>query len=71
MVNLFWLILFMAGTAFVWLRKIDGSGAIQTPEAKFISFIVLLIAFAFPFIIQSVWLFINLSIRYYQKKEKH
>jgi len=62
LVNSFWLILFAVGTAFVWLRKVDGSGAIQTPEAKLASFIVLLFAFSFPFIFQVIWLIINFII---------
>lgn len=61
-VNTFWIILFAIGSAFVWLREIDGAGAIQTPEVKLISFIVLLIAFIFPFFIQVIWLIINLIV---------
>lgn len=61
-VNIFWLVLFGIGTAFVWLREVDGAGATQTPELKLIAFIVLLTAFIFPFIIQAVWLIVNLII---------
>ncbi|WP_102273533.1 DUF3923 family protein [Cytobacillus massiliigabonensis] len=60
--NTFWAAIFVAGTAFVWLREVDGAGAIQTLEAKLASFIVLLIAFIFPVIIQVVWLIVNLVI---------
>ncbi|GIN42621.1 hypothetical protein B4123_1703 [Bacillus paralicheniformis] len=49
------------GTALVWLRDVDGAGVTQTPELKLIAFIVLLIAFIFPFIIQVVWLIVNLK----------
>ena len=65
-INAFWIILFAIGTAFVWLGEIDGAGAIQTPEVKLISFVVLVIAFIFPLIVpnlkekhkakESVWL---------------
>ncbi len=74
MVNVFWLILFAIGTAFVWLREIDGSGVIQTPEAKLVSFIVLLIAFIFPFIFQMIWLIINIVVSHQKKaqiQQKH
>jgi len=52
---------FVMGTALVWLRNVDGAGVTQTPELKLIAFIVLLIAFIFPFIIQVVWLIVNLK----------
>lgn len=60
--NIFWMILFVVGTVFVWSREIDGSGAVQTPETKMLSFIVLLFAFLIPAIIQVIWLIINLVI---------
>lgn len=52
---------FVMGTALVWLRDVDGAGVTQTPELKLIAFIVLLVAFIFPFIIQVVWLIVNLK----------
>ncbi|WP_453989866.1 DUF3923 family protein [Bacillus nitroreducens] len=60
--NLFWAVVFVIGTAFVWLREVDGTGAVQTPELKFIAFIVLLIAFIIPASIQGVWLMVNLKM---------
>lgn len=59
--TIMWTILFVVGTVFVWTREIDGAGAVQTPEAKLTAFIVLLIAFIFPFIIQIVWLIVNMK----------
>ncbi|MFC8148929.1 DUF3923 family protein [Bacillus paralicheniformis] len=59
--NIFWMAVFVIGTALVWLRDVDGAGVTQTPELKLIAFIVLLIAFIFPFIIQVVWLIVNLK----------
>lgn len=53
--NIFWTVLFLIGTAIVWLREVDGAGATQTLELKLLSFIVLLIAFILPIIIQVVW----------------
>ena len=35
--NLFWLITFIIGSAIIWLRTIDGAGAVQTPEIKLFS----------------------------------
>lgn len=67
--NIFWALIFAAGTAFVWLREVDGAGAPQTLEVKLASFLVLLIAFIFPVIIQVVWLIVNLII-YSNKKTK-
>ena len=58
---MFWMAVFVMGTALVWLRDVDGAGVTQTPELKLIAFIVLLIAFIFPFIIQVVWLIVNLK----------
>ena len=61
--NAFWIAIFAIGTAFVWLREVDGAGVTQTPEAKLIAFLVLLIAFIFPVIIQVVWLIRNKKIK--------
>ncbi len=58
--NLFWIVLFIAGTIVVFTREVDGAGVTQTPELKWISFIVLLVAFGIPLIIQIVWLSVNL-----------
>ena len=69
--NIFWGIAFVAGTAFVWLREVDGTGAVQTFEARIASFAVLLIAFIFPLIIQIGWLIINLVMNKNKKTEVH
>lgn len=53
---------FIASSIFIWTREIDGAGAIQTPEVKLISFIVLLFAFAIPFLAQIIWLLINVIV---------
>ncbi|MGQ7874485.1 DUF3923 family protein [Bacillus sp. 1A] len=58
--NIFWIITFGILTAIIWLREVDGTGVTQTPELKLIAFIVLLIAFILPLIIQVVWLLVNL-----------
>ena len=60
--NSIWFVIFAIGSAIIWLRKVDGAGVVQTSELKLIAFIVLLIAFIFPFIIQVIWLIMNLII---------
>ncbi|MFP3663645.1 DUF3923 family protein [Priestia sp. SIMBA_032] len=57
--NIIRIILFVVGTVVVWTREVDGAGVTQTPELKLFAFIVLLIAFIFPLIIQVIWLIIN------------
>ena len=61
--NITWIILFAVGTVVVWTRKVDGAGVTQTPELKLVAFIVLLIAFIIPIMIQVVWLIVNLRTR--------
>jgi hypothetical protein len=51
--------MFVLGSAIIWLREVDGTGAVQTPELRLIAFIILLIWFIIPLIIQVVWLIIN------------
>ncbi|PFN21870.1 DUF3923 family protein [Bacillus cereus] len=58
--NIFWIIIFGILAAIIWLREVDGAGVTQTPELKLVAFIVLLIAFILPIIIQAVWLIVNL-----------
>ena len=67
--NAFWIVVLAVGSAFIWLREVDGAGVIQTPEAKFVAFIVLLIAFIIPAILQVVWLIVNLVITSNKKME--
>ncbi|MED4285143.1 DUF3923 family protein [Priestia megaterium] len=58
--NIIWFILFAVGTVLVWMREVDGAGVTQTPKLKLVAFLVLLIAFIIPIIIQVVWLIFNL-----------
>ncbi|EJS70286.1 DUF3923 domain-containing protein [Bacillus cereus] len=58
--NISWIIIFGILAAIIWLREVDGAGVTQTPELKLVAFIVLLIAFILPIIIQAVWLIVNL-----------
>lgn len=59
---------FILASLFIWTRTIDGAGAIQTPEVKLVSFIVLLFVFAIPFFAQIVWALINIIIA---RRTKH
>ena len=61
-VNGFWLLLFMSGAIFLWVREVDATGAIQTTELKIISIFTLLFVFLFPFIIQVIWAIINFIV---------
>ena len=57
-----WLLLFSIGAVFLWIREVDGAGAIQTTEIKLLSILTLLFAFLFPFIIQVIWALINFIV---------
>ncbi|MGU3370327.1 DUF3923 family protein [Bacillus mycoides] len=58
--NIFWITTFGILAAIIWLREVDGAGVTQTPKLKLVAFIVLLIVFILPIIIQSIWLIVNL-----------
>lgn len=51
---------FYRNVNFLWLREIDGSGAVQTTEIKLINIGVLAIFYIIPFVIQLIWLVLNL-----------
>lgn len=56
---------FMVLSLMVWFREVDASGAIQTIELKWINLAILAVFFLLPFVIQFIWLVINLI---YSKK---
>ena len=60
----FWIITFAGMSLAILIRKVDGSGMVQSPEARMYALIVLLIAYIIPFIIQIVWLIINIIVKY-------
>ncbi|WP_026688442.1 DUF3923 family protein [Alteribacter aurantiacus] len=70
MTNAFWMALYLAGTLFVFMREVDGTGAVQTPGIKFISFGVLTVAFLIPLSFQMVWLGIHLFVGNQKKSYK-
>ncbi|AMG61578.1 DUF3923 family protein [Staphylococcus lugdunensis] len=63
-VTVFWMITFAGMSLAILIRKVDGSGMVQSPEARMYALIVLLIAYIIPFIIQIVWLIINIIVKY-------
>ncbi|MGW8017352.1 DUF3923 family protein [Staphylococcus xylosus] len=56
---------FIVLSLMVWFREVDASGAIQTIELKWINLAILAFFFLLPFVIQFIWLIINLI---YSKK---
>ncbi|MDG0837186.1 hypothetical protein AST01_03085 [Staphylococcus equorum] len=44
----------------VWFREVDATGAIQTIELKWINIAILAVFFLLPFVMQLIWLIINL-----------
>lgn len=56
--NVVWLVLFVMGAVLIFLRKVDGTGAVQTPKARLISLVVLGIAFIIVLLIQLTWGFL-------------
>ncbi|MBF7023400.1 DUF3923 family protein [Staphylococcus kloosii] len=58
---------FIGFSIFLWLRNVDAAGAVQTTEIKWINIGVIAAAYLIPFIIQIIWLIINLII---SRKEK-
>ncbi|RAI80694.1 DUF3923 family protein [Macrococcoides caseolyticum subsp. hominis] len=63
---LWWLVstleffIFIGMSTFLWLREIDGSGAVQTTEIRLINIGILALFYMIPFIIQLIWLVLNL-----------
>ncbi|PTI72062.1 DUF3923 domain-containing protein [Staphylococcus succinus] len=56
---------------FLWMRDVDAGGITQTTEIKWINIAVLAVAYMVPFIIQFVWLIINLVFRNKQTTEQY
>lgn len=52
-----WFVLFAATAIFVGVREVDGAGVVQTPEVRFVSFLVLGVAFIFILLCQLVFLY--------------
>ncbi|UWF56766.1 DUF3923 family protein [Staphylococcus hyicus] len=59
-VTAFWFILYLSVSAFLWLREVDGTGTVQTPELKLIAIGIWSAFFIIPCIIQIIWFIFNL-----------
>ncbi|AYE37785.1 DUF3923 family protein [Companilactobacillus zhachilii] len=55
--NIIWLVLFIIGIVFVLVRKVDGAGAVQTPQVKMVSVMVLLGFYLFIWLCQLITLY--------------
>ncbi|MFE4133817.1 DUF3923 family protein [Peribacillus sp. YIM B13482] len=55
--NIFWLVIFSILAIVIGTRQVDGAGAVQTPEIRMITFIILGVAFVFILIIQLIWFY--------------
>lgn len=56
-INIAWLVLFIIGVIFISVRKVDGSGVVQTPQIRMISLAVLGVFFIFICLCQLVVLY--------------
>lgn len=62
--NVFWLVIFSVLAIIIGTRQVDGAGAIQTPEIRIVTFIILGVAFVFILIIQLIWFyFVRKTVR--------
>ncbi|MGE6614223.1 DUF3923 family protein [Peribacillus sp. NPDC076916] len=52
--NVFWLVIFSILAIVIGTRQVDGAGAVQTPEIRIITLIILGVAFVFILIIQLI-----------------
>lgn len=58
---------FLGFALLLWFRTVDATGVIQTTEIKWINIAVLGFAYLFPFLVQIIWLVINLI---YSKRQQ-
>ncbi|MBE9887162.1 DUF3923 family protein [Enterococcus durans] len=54
-VNILELVIFVVGILFLWFRKVDGSGVVNTTNNKMVSIAMLVVFFIILAIIQLVW----------------
>lgn len=58
-VSIFEILIYMLLSLLIFNRSIDGSGVVQTPELKMITWYILNVPFAFLLIVQIIWLVIK------------
>lgn len=66
LLNIVWLIIFATGAVFIGVRKVDGAGAVQTPEIKMLSFGILAVVFLFVILFQLM----QLAIIHFMDKKR-
>ncbi|WP_142427443.1 DUF3923 family protein [Enterococcus durans] len=54
-VNILELVIFVVGILFLWFRKVDGNGVVNTTNNKMVSIAILVIFFIILAIIQLIW----------------
>ncbi|MFQ9322709.1 MAG: DUF3923 family protein [Enterococcus durans] len=54
-VNILELVIFVVGILFLWFRKVDGSGVVNTTNNKMVSIAMLVVFFIILAIIQLIW----------------
>ena len=59
-ISVFEVLSFLGFAFLLWQRSADAAGVIQTTEVKWINIGVLGLAYLIPFLIQIVWLIVNL-----------
>ncbi|MGA3512741.1 DUF3923 family protein [Lactiplantibacillus plantarum] len=63
LLNVFLLIMFIVLSTIIWLRRTDGSGAIQTTNLRWVNFIILLVFFMVLVVIELIVYIISLKTR--------
>jgi len=69
-INIVWLFIFAVGAIFIGVRKVDGAGAVQTPEIRLVSFAILGIVFIIVVLFQLVFLYFVRKNTIYRNEEK-
>ena len=54
-VNILELVIFVVGILFLWFRKVDGSGVVNTTNNNMVSIAMMVIFFIILAIIQLIW----------------
>ena len=55
--TVFWLVIFSILAIVIGTRQVDGTGVVQTPEIRMVTFIILSVAFVFILMIQLLWFY--------------
>lgn len=55
--NVFWLVIISILAIIIETRQVDGTGGVQTPEIRVVSFIIVGATFLFILAIQLIWFY--------------